>query len=92
MSDIFVSEIRPKLESGRKLWLRRAREAARSLAMRRGSVTIDEVRELCPPPEDVDPRVMGAVFKHNEFELVDYIESRRKACHGRHIGIFRLRG
>ena len=86
-----MSNTSKKPPPDRKLWLTRARAAARSLAMRRGSVTIDEVRELCPPPGDVDPRVMGAVFKHNEFELVDYIESRRKACHGRHIGIFRLR-
>jgi len=79
------------LNTDRQAWLARARGAARSIAMTRGSVTIDEVREHCPPPNDCDPRVMGAVFKRDEFELIDYIESRRKACHGRHIGIFRLR-
>jgi hypothetical protein len=78
-------------QSDRRAWLMQARSAARSIAMKRGSVTIDEVREHCPPPDDADPRVMGAVFKRDEFELIDYIESRRKACHGRHIGIFRLR-
>jgi hypothetical protein len=80
------------IENPRGAWLTRARGVARNLAAQRGSVTIDEVRALCPPPDDVDPRVMGAVFKRPEFELVDYIESRRKVCHGRHIGIFRLRG
>ncbi len=91
MSDVFASEVSPRLNTHRQAWLARARQTARSIASRRGSVTIDEVRAVCPPPDDVDPRVMGAVFKRAEFELVDYIESRRKACHGRHIGIFRLR-
>ena len=74
-----------------KPWLQKAREVARDMARRRGSVTIDEVREHCPPPDDVDPRIMGRVFMKSEFELIDHIESRRKVCHGRPIGIFRLR-
>jgi hypothetical protein len=86
-----MSAVGEMFDNARGQWLARARQAARNLAAQRGSVTIDEVRAVCPPPDDVDPRVMGAVFKRAEFELVDYIESRRKVCHGRHIGIFRLK-
>lgn len=86
-----MSAVGEMFDNARGQWLARARAAARNLAAQRGSVTIDEVRAVCPPPDDVDPRVMGAVFKRAEFELVDYIESRRKVCHGRHIGIFRLK-
>jgi hypothetical protein len=27
-----------------------------------------------------------------EFQMVKLVESRRKACHGRYIGVFKLRG
>lgn len=80
-----------RCESGVADWLARARAHARRIAQKNGYVTIDEVREFCPPPDGVDPRVMGAVMQAREFEMVKLVESRRKACHGRHIGLFRLR-
>jgi hypothetical protein len=73
-------------------WLTGARDTARRIARQNGTVTIDEVREFCPPPDGVDPRVMGAVMQPREFELVKLVESRRKVCHGRYIGQFKLRG
>lgn len=81
----------PRFETGKMEWLARARAVARRIAREKGTVTIDEVREYCPPPAGVDPRVMGAVMQPREFEMVKLVESRRKACHGRHIGLFRLR-
>lgn len=83
--------IAPRFENNRMEWLAGARAAARRIAREKGAVTIDEVRECCPPPADVDPRVMGAVFLRREFELIRFVESQRKACHGRHIGLFKLR-
>lgn len=72
-------------------WLANARAAARRIAREKGTVTIDEVRECCPPPAGVDPRVMGAVMQPREFQMIKFVESRRKACHGRHIGLFKLK-
>lgn len=72
-------------------WLANARAAARRIAREKGTVTIDEVRECCPPPVGVDPRVMGAVMQPREFQMIKFVESRRKACHGRHIGLFKLK-
>ncbi|HEX2761795.1 MAG TPA: hypothetical protein VHM27_14820, partial [Rhizomicrobium sp.] len=60
-------------------WLANARAAARRIAREKGTVTIDEVRECCPPPAGVDPRVMGAVMQPREFQMIKFVESRRKA-------------
>ena len=62
------------------------------IAREKGEVTIDDVRSLCPPPADADPRIMGSVFLIPDFERVGYRNSGRAACHGRTIGVFRLRG
>lgn len=72
-------------------WLEQARGHARRIARDKGEVTIDDVRDHCPPPEDCDPRIMGSVFAGPEFERFDFRASARKACHGRPIGVFRLR-
>lgn len=54
-------------------------------------VTVNDVRALCPSPEDADPRIMGAVFQKSEFVRVGFAASERRSCHGRMIGVFRLR-
>jgi hypothetical protein len=73
-------------------WVVRARAAARRIASDKGDVTINDVREICPPPEGADPRILGAVFQKAEFVRVGFAVSERRACHGRMIGVFRLKG
>ena len=73
-------------------WITCARDVARRIAGEKGQVTIDDVRALCPPPDSADPRIMGAVFAGNRFERIGFIASQRDACHGRTIGVFKLRG
>lgn len=70
-------------------WIETARAAARQIATEKGSVTIDQVREVCPPPDDVDSRIMGNVFKSG-FVRVGYKNSDRREGHGRAICIFEL--
>lgn len=89
---LFEQEVLPLFEATRQHWLERARHTATYLCHKHGTATIDDVRDICPPPEDVDPRVMGAVFKRTEFECIGHRRSVRKTCHGRPIGVFRLRG
>lgn len=88
---IFEQEVVPLFEWHSGEWLAKAREVAFTIAERRGTVTINDVRKICPPPADVDPRVMGAVFMSRVFKRVGYIDSNRATCHGRPIGIFGLR-
>jgi len=80
-----------QFETYRLPYIERAREAARELLRQKDYITIDDVREVCPPPEDIDPRVMGAVFKQSEFESVGWTTSKRKVNHSRPIQRFRLK-
>ena len=67
-------------------WLTRAREVANTIALQRGSVTADDVREILPVPNGVDGRTMGSVF--NGMKCIGYEKSRRDTCHRRPIGRF----
>ena len=79
------------LEEHRPDYLALARDAARKLLETRPSITINDVREVCPPPADIDPRVMGAVFRCSDFEATgEFVLSSRTTCHRRPIQRFRL--
>ena len=74
------------LEEHRPDYLSLARDAARKLLSERDSITINDVRAVCPPPSDIDPRVMGAVFRHADFEATgEFVLSSRTTCHRRPI-------
>lgn len=79
-------------ELTRPEFLEEARQIARDLALGGKLVTIDDVRVQCPPPDNVDPRVMGAVFNTKEWEASGYIRSTRSTCHKRPICQFRYVG
>lgn len=87
----FHQDILPLFEETRDEWLARARWWARRLGDSGHEVTIDDVREQCPPPAGFDPRVMGAVFRGAEWECVRYQKSHRAQCHKRPIGVFLLK-
>lgn len=88
--DLFAANIQPLFEEHRAEFLETARAVARALAFERGEITIDDVREHCAPPPNVDPRVMGAVFRTDDFEAVGYRKSNRSTCHHRPVAVFRL--
>jgi hypothetical protein len=74
-------------ELHRAAWLATARDAASRLYRRFGRpITIDDVRDECPPPPGTDPRVMGGVF--SGWRPVGFTNSRRRTCHGRPIRLF----
>lgn len=80
-------------EETRGDWLAKARAAAEVLAAQRGEITIEDVRAVCPPPDEVDPRVMGAVLRTGRvFQKVGYRTSDRPESTGRQIAIFKLKG
>lgn len=70
-------------------YLGAARHAARQLLETRDCITINDVRALCPVPDGLDPRVLGAVFRHADFEGTgEYVRSARGECHNRPIQKF----
>lgn len=84
-------EWRQQLEDAHAAWIDKARYHAREIALKRGFVTSDDIWDICPPPNTIDSRVMGAVFSKHEFEQVGYVKSRRAICHKRPIGTWVLR-
>ena len=80
------------LERTRKDYLAKARRVAAQIAYTtQQPVCVDDVRALCPPPESIDPRVMGAIFNRSDWEAVEFINSHRRTCHKRPIRRFVLR-
>lgn len=78
------------LERARKEYLTRAREAALKLLETKDTITINDVRDLCPPPKQFDGRVMGAVLTTSDFKATgEYVKSSRSTCHKRPIQKFR---
>jgi len=89
-----LEEAMDLLKSRRAGFISMARKAAVQIASKHPDrlVTIDDVRDKCPPPEGIDPRVMGAVFSERDtWEFVSFTRSARRACHHRPIQIFRLK-
>lgn len=80
------------LEEKRHEWIKTARHFAFVLLRRREQyqsnpvVTSDDLWALCPPPSEINPKVMGAVFRKNAgFKPVGYVPSKRKQAHARPI-------
>lgn len=77
------------LEQTRVDYLWGARMYAAMLARTQEYVTVDDVRVFWPPPPNIDPRVMGAIFRTNDWEHGGYVNSTRATCHKRPIAQFR---
>lgn len=79
------------LEIAREGYIAVARRTADRIIAEKGSCTIDDVRRELPPPDTVDPRVMGAVFNSKRYRKVGYTQSQacgREAHHTRPIAVF----
>lgn len=79
------------LETTRANWLAEARGWALRVAEIDGCVTADDIHYVCPIPEGVDPRVMGAVFRIKELVADGYVPTGRPEAHARPIQRFVLR-
>lgn len=90
-TSIFEKRILPLFEATRADWLETARLVAEELGRDGREVTVDDVRAIVPPPDEVDPRVMGSIFKSKRWECVGYRRSKRPECHNRPVGIFKLK-
>ena len=71
-------------------WLGRAREAAREICRRKGTVTSEEGLEVVGMPEGVHHNVIGAIFQKG-FVRVGFRRTRRPEGHARLIGVWRFK-
>jgi len=80
-----------RLRTSKAQWLEQARSLAREIATTQGWVSVDCIRARMAPPADTDPRIMGAVLRRSEFELLKYVQSTRAVSHKRPIAVFVLK-
>lgn len=80
------------LERVRADYIAKARGAALLLGSGGRTVTVDDVRRVCPPPKEIDGRVMGVIFNRSDWEPAGFVNSGRRTCHNRPIRLFRRRG
>jgi hypothetical protein len=75
--DTTLNEAHERLEAARSEFLAKARTEIKLFqAMTNRPVSTEDVRELCPPPEGVDHRIMGTVFNRAEWRPVGYTVAR----------------
>lgn len=71
-----------------------ARRAMLEHLLQHGQCTADDVQELCPPPDWIDPVVYGAVpsplARAGIIRRVGYVPSRRPSAHSRPVSVWRL--
>lgn len=71
-------------------FLTECRSLAKRVAMERGQVSINDVRERIELPVNMNPSVFGAVFKTREFKPVGYTEAKHKSAHARAVRVYSL--
>ena len=76
------------LEETRKDFIEKCREVGRVIALEKGSVNIDDIREKIKLPEGMNGNVFGAVFRGSEWQHSGFMKSKIKTNHERIIGIY----
>lgn len=77
-----------RVSRSNKEWIAQARKVAKRIAHDQGSVSSDDIHELCPPPPEAHPNVMGAVFKNLGLRVVSFTTTKRPSGHGRLIRVY----
>ena len=72
-------------------WITEARDVARTIALRNGEVTIEDVLHEFPLTDDADPRIVGGVLRHPDFERVGNRTLMAKDRRYKTVGVFQLR-
>ena len=75
----------------REAWVAKAKTVAEKLAKRNGTVTSEDVRTAHPIPYGIDPRILGAVFRGNQWERAGFQKTPRACAHSRPIAVWRLK-
>ena len=78
-------------ECVRSDWLNAARMKATQIAVQKGQVTINDLREIITLPEQFSPNTWGAVFKSKEFEAIGYTQANHAAAHARVVRVYKLK-
>ena len=73
-----------------KQFLEKARKVAKEIAINKGSVSADNIKERIKIPKGLSPNIMGGVFT-NEFVKKGYRKSTDKLAKGRIISFYHFK-
>jgi hypothetical protein len=71
-------------------WIGHARVVAQTIAQNNGSVTIEDVLAELPLPDELDPRIVGGVFKHPMFKRTGNRTIQARDGRYKTVGMFSL--
>jgi hypothetical protein len=71
-------------------FLSTCRALAIAVCRRQGTVSINDIRAQVTLPAQMNPSVLGAVFKTKQFKAVGYTEATHPQAHARVIRIYQL--
>jgi hypothetical protein len=90
--DIYGRLVLPFQQKANPEYVAKLQATMQAFAADGREVTIDDAWDICPPPPNVDPRILGAAFYPKKLWLgVGHCKSRRKINHGRPVAKWRLR-
>lgn len=72
-------------------FLERCRALAVDIARRKGTVSINDIRELVSAPPGVSPSVFGAVFKGRQWQVVGVTQATHPEAHARLIRTYAIK-
>lgn len=75
----------------KETWITQARDVARTIASRNGEVTIEDVLHEFPLSDDADPRIVGGVLRHPDFERIGNRTLMARDRRYKTVGVFQLR-
>lgn len=71
-------------------FLARCRALAVEIAKRQGTVSINDIRANITLPAEMNPSVLGAVFKGKQFQACGYTEAIHPQAHARVVRVYQL--
>ena len=72
-------------------FLERCRALAVQIARHKGTVSINDIRDLVSAPPGVSPSVFGAVFKGRQWQVVGITQATHPQAHARLIRIYAIK-
>lgn len=72
------------------VFLERCRALAVEICRQQGTVCINDIRAQVTLPAEMNPSVLGAVFKTKQFKAVGYTEATHPQAHARVIRVYQL--
>lgn len=71
-------------------FLKRCRTLAVAVCQQQGTVSINDIRAQVTLPAEMNPSVLGAVFKDKRFQVVGYTEATHPQAHARVVRVYQL--